>query len=239
MRVKLSSVAASVLAIAVSAVPAAAACKKMGFVVNDYGKDGPTKDAKDLLDKDIAKWAADNGIAKYTVGKKDVKCELFLDVLLFDEHTCTASANVCWNEGPGAASPDKVTKEGAAAPAAKAAETPAAAAKEKAAAKAPEKSAPAPVETGAIEGAKKPAAAAKQEAPPAAAKGGDSDAAERAAAAAERAAAAAERAAAAAEKAAGGAQAVKAETTEAAEVPAEAGDLSRQIAPVGGDAPKD
>lgn len=79
-----------------AALPAAAKCKNMGFLVNDYGKEGPTRDAKRLLDKHIAKWAKENGISKYTVGKKTVKCELFLDFGFFDEHTCTARANVCW-----------------------------------------------------------------------------------------------------------------------------------------------
>ena len=36
------------------------------------------------------------GITKYTAGKKDVTCELFLDFGVFDEHTCTAHASVCW-----------------------------------------------------------------------------------------------------------------------------------------------
>lgn len=80
------------------AAPAHAKCTRLGFSVNDYGKDGPTKDAKDLLDKHVAKWTADNGIAKYTTGKKDVKCDLFLDFIVFDEHTCRAEATVCWNE---------------------------------------------------------------------------------------------------------------------------------------------
>ncbi len=73
-----------------------AKCTKLGFSVNDYGKDGPTKDAKALLDKYIAKWAADRGIKKYTTGKKNVNCELFLDFGFFDEHTCKATATVCW-----------------------------------------------------------------------------------------------------------------------------------------------
>lgn len=186
MRAKTLIVASlATLMLSAGAFPAAAACKKMGFTVNDYGKDGPTKDAKELLDKEIAKWAADNGIAKYTVGKKDVKCELFLDVILFDEHTCTASASVCWGEGAaGGADATKPKVEEAA----------------------PKKQPKAPVETGAIESeaatepANKPAdtkPAAKIETSPA-----TPDAAERAAAAAERAAAAAERAATAAEKAA-------------------------------------
>lgn len=76
--------------------PADAACKKMGFLVNDYGKDGPTKDAQMLLDKHIAAWADEQGIEEYSVGKKSVKCELFLDFIVFDEHTCTATATVCW-----------------------------------------------------------------------------------------------------------------------------------------------
>ncbi|WP_296202374.1 hypothetical protein, partial [uncultured Hyphomicrobium sp.] len=76
--------------------PAIAGCKRMGFTVNDYGKDGPTRDAKDLLDKHIATWAAEQGIEKYTVGKKDVDCELYLNLIVVDEHTCTANATVCW-----------------------------------------------------------------------------------------------------------------------------------------------
>ena len=87
--------AASVLAAGVS--PASAACKKFGFEVNDYGKDGPTKDAKYLLDKYIADWAKEKGIKKYTVGKKDVTCSLFLDLIVFDEHTCKATATACWD----------------------------------------------------------------------------------------------------------------------------------------------
>ena len=81
------------------AAPASAACTRLGFSVNDYGKDGPTRDAKQLLDKYIAKWTADRGITKYTTGKKDVTCELFLNFILFDEHTCKAEASVCW-DGP-------------------------------------------------------------------------------------------------------------------------------------------
>lgn len=102
MRAKPSLAFASVLISAVAAlsVPADAACKKFGFTVNDYGKEGPTNDAKNLLDKHIAEWAAQNGVTDYQTGKKNVSCELFLDVVLFDEHTCTASATVCW--GPDA-----------------------------------------------------------------------------------------------------------------------------------------
>jgi hypothetical protein len=75
-------------------------CVTLGFEVNDYGKDGPTKDAKSLLDAFVVKWAAANAIKTYKVGEKSVNCELFLDFGVFDEHTCTASANVCWQGGP-------------------------------------------------------------------------------------------------------------------------------------------
>ncbi len=214
-------IAASVFALSLlaGATSASAACKTMGFTVNDYGKDGPTKDAKDLLDKEIAKWAADNGVEKYTVGKKTVKCELFLDVILFDEHTCTASASVCWGEG--ASAPPKTAKEGSA---------------KKSSTKAADTEEKPPVETGAItqESKPEPAAEAKTEAPAAAAPEVEApplapaatqqnDAAERAAAAAERAAAAAERAAAAAEKAAAGNREEKSASSET--------DAARQIAP--------
>lgn len=88
--------AAALTGALVAAHPAFAGCKRMGFTVNDYGKEGPTRDSKNLLDKHIATWAAEQGIEKYSVGKKDVSCELFLNLILFDEHTCTATATVCW-----------------------------------------------------------------------------------------------------------------------------------------------
>lgn len=209
MSVRSSLIAASIAALAVvaGAAPVMAECKTMGFTVNDYGKDGPTKDAKELLDKEIAKWAADNGVDKYTVGKKTVKCELFLDVILFDEHTCTASASVCWGAGATPAPAKSAKKESSSS---KAASTSTAEKDDKPAAAAADSKPP--VETGAIDKETpvkevqddKPAAPVIIEPKPETAAKPDpaSDPAERAAAAAERAAAAAERAAAAAEKAA-------------------------------------
>ncbi len=91
-----TAIAIAAMAIAAGFAPASAACKKMGFLVNDYGKDGPTKDAQLLLDKHIAAWADEKGINEYSVGKKTVECELFLNFIVFNEHTCTASATVCW-----------------------------------------------------------------------------------------------------------------------------------------------
>jgi hypothetical protein len=75
-------------------------CVTLGFEVNDYGKEGPTKDAKALLDTYVVKWAAANNIKKYKMGEKTVDCQLFLDFGVFDEHTCTASADVCWQGEP-------------------------------------------------------------------------------------------------------------------------------------------
>jgi hypothetical protein len=89
--------AAAILAVAgFGAGSAEARCTRLAFSVNDYGKDGPTKDAQALLDKYIADWAKTKGIASYTAGKKDVSCELFLNLIVVDEHTCKASALVCW-----------------------------------------------------------------------------------------------------------------------------------------------
>ncbi len=70
---------AAALAVALMAAPASAACRKLAFEVNDYGKDGPTKDALSLLDKHIAATMAKEGIKTYKTGKKSVECKLFLD----------------------------------------------------------------------------------------------------------------------------------------------------------------
>ncbi len=99
-RSRAMKVSAAVLALSfVFTQQASAACTRLAFSVNDYGKDGPTKDAKNLLDKYVAKWAADRKITGYNMGPKDVTCELFLDFIVFDEYTCKAAATVCWN-GP-------------------------------------------------------------------------------------------------------------------------------------------
>jgi hypothetical protein len=86
------------LGVVLAAPSAEAKCTRLAFSVNDYGKDGPTKDAKELLDKYIATHMAERGISNYRTGKKDVTCELFLDLIIFDEYTCRAEANVCWDE---------------------------------------------------------------------------------------------------------------------------------------------
>jgi hypothetical protein len=96
MRAPLFLAAVAMLMGATAPLPADAACKRMGFLVNDYGKDGPTKDAKSLLDKHVSEWASKAGVKDYSVGPKTVSCELFLNFIVFDEHTCTASATVCW-----------------------------------------------------------------------------------------------------------------------------------------------
>ncbi len=95
------TVAAILAAAALGAGPAEARCTRLAFSVNDYGKDGPTRDAQALLDKYVADWAKSKGIKTYTAGKKDVSCELFLNFVVFDEHTCKATALVCWPDGAG------------------------------------------------------------------------------------------------------------------------------------------
>jgi hypothetical protein len=85
--------AAAMLPSAVSAKPE---CTKLAASVNDYGKDGPTRDAKTLLDRYIGRWAQEKGIKTFKIGKKDVTCELFLNAIVFDEYTCQATAEVCW-----------------------------------------------------------------------------------------------------------------------------------------------
>jgi hypothetical protein len=92
--------AATVVALAVGTAAADARCTRLAFSVNDYGKEGPTRDALRLLDGHIAKWAAENGIKGYRVGKKTVSCELYIDLIIFDEYTCKAEAPVCWDGGP-------------------------------------------------------------------------------------------------------------------------------------------
>jgi hypothetical protein len=120
----LAASACAVMACAVT-TPAAAKCQRLAYSVNDYGKEGPTNDAKKLLDKYIADWTKGQGIASYTVGKKDVKCDLFLNFIVFDEHTCQASALVCWGDGAGAPqSPAAIPPPAARPPAAKKAQVP-------------------------------------------------------------------------------------------------------------------
>lgn len=121
MRTSMQKATAAALALFVAgiATPASAVCTRLGFTVNDYGKDGPTRDAKNLLDKYIAKWATEKGIKGYKTGPKSVKCELFLDFGVFDEHTCRAEASVCW-DGPAvpgmpSAKPQAANSDGAAA----------------------------------------------------------------------------------------------------------------------------
>lgn len=90
--------AAAGVALVLAASPAMAECDVLAFEVNDYGKEGPTRDALALLDKHIATTMAKRNVKDYRVGEKAVKCELFLDFIVFDEHTCTAHANVCWGK---------------------------------------------------------------------------------------------------------------------------------------------
>jgi hypothetical protein len=78
----------------------ASECARMGFSVNDYGKEGPARDAQALLDKHIKSEMDKKGVKGYRTGPKSVKCDMFLDFGVFDEYTCVASAEVCWGDGP-------------------------------------------------------------------------------------------------------------------------------------------
>jgi hypothetical protein len=95
-----AAVATAAAFVSAISLPARAECKRYGFTVNDYGKDGPTRDAKSLLDKLIATKMTEKGVKDFHTGKKSVSCELFLNFIVFDEHTCTAEATVCWGGTP-------------------------------------------------------------------------------------------------------------------------------------------
>ena len=159
-RVLAAAAAALTISSAVANI-ASAACTRLAFTVNDYGKVGPTNDAKNLLDKYIAKWTADRKISGYNTGPKAVSCELFLDVIVFDEYTCKAEATVCWN-GP---LPAGHQVEASTTPSVNQAATKAAPARAPAAAKAAADGA-APIATGSVKAA--PAAAAAPSIPAAA-----------------------------------------------------------------------
>ncbi|GJM02240.1 MAG: hypothetical protein DHS20C08_07410 [Rhodomicrobium sp.] len=91
------ALAATIMAVTlITATPAEARCKKFGFTVNDYGKTGPTNEAKRLLDVFIKEWMGKNGVKNWSTRPKTVKCELFIDVGLFDEYTCRADTTACW-----------------------------------------------------------------------------------------------------------------------------------------------
>jgi len=92
---KLTRKAAAADASAASPV-AGATCRSRSASVNDFGKDGPTADAKRLLDKDIADWSKANGYKNVKVGGKSVSCVQYLNLIVVDEWTCTATAKVCW-----------------------------------------------------------------------------------------------------------------------------------------------
>lgn len=85
-------------------------CVLKSYSVNDYGRIGPTRDALALLDKYVQEWADKEGIEHYAMGKKTVDCKLFLDVIVFDEYTCTAVAKVCWNARRGAGRRDRMVR---------------------------------------------------------------------------------------------------------------------------------
>jgi hypothetical protein len=95
----------SLAALIAAPMPAASArqCQPLASSVNDYGKEGPARDAQTRLDAYAKRWAADHGVKTYTLGKKAVTCKLFLDFGFFNEYTCEAQADICWGGGTSAA----------------------------------------------------------------------------------------------------------------------------------------
>ena len=76
--------------------PKARTCHRFAHSTNDYGKIGPTSEAKRLVEVAAKSWAASNKVKKFSMGAKSVKCVLFLDFGLFDEYTCTAEMSICY-----------------------------------------------------------------------------------------------------------------------------------------------
>ncbi len=66
---------ACIAALCVATTASDARCARLGHLIHNYGKHGPTKDARDMFEKYAANWAAENGITKYSIGTKDVKYE--------------------------------------------------------------------------------------------------------------------------------------------------------------------
>lgn len=71
-------------------------CHRFAHSTNDYGKIGPTSEAKRLVEVAAENWAAAHKVKRFSLGAKSVKCVLFLDFGLFDEYTCTAEMSICY-----------------------------------------------------------------------------------------------------------------------------------------------
>ncbi|MGI9385031.1 MAG: hypothetical protein ACR2PO_17910 [Methyloligellaceae bacterium] len=85
------------LAVVLTAQPAEAACRTLGFSVNDFGKDVPTRDSRSFLQDYIKRWTKEQGIGRYRVGKTTTTCKFYLKLpILGEEYTCKSQARVCW-----------------------------------------------------------------------------------------------------------------------------------------------
>ena len=73
-----------------------AKCERHAFEVNDYGKEGPIRMARENLYKFVEKLKKEKGLKKVRVKESEPKCRLFLDFIVFDEHTCRIEANICY-----------------------------------------------------------------------------------------------------------------------------------------------
>lgn len=92
-----AALACAGLATVPTADPAAAACRTLGFSVNDFGKEVPTRDSRSLLQDYVKRWTKEQGIRRYRVGKTTTTCKLYLKLpILGEEYTCKSQARVCW-----------------------------------------------------------------------------------------------------------------------------------------------
>ncbi len=99
MTIKNLFILGSALIIAGSIVttPAAArTCEWHAFEVNDYGKEGPIRMARENLYKWVDNLKKEKRIKNVSVSERKPKCRLFLDFGIFDEHTCRIEAKICW-----------------------------------------------------------------------------------------------------------------------------------------------
>ena len=71
-------------------------CETHIFEVNDYGKVGPIKFARENLQKYVDQVKKQRNLRQVKVVEGEPKCWKFLDFGFFDEWTCSVKAAICW-----------------------------------------------------------------------------------------------------------------------------------------------
>lgn len=79
-----------------TSTPAEAVCQRHAFIVNDFGKEGPIRMARENLYKFVEKLKKEKNIKHIRVKESKPSCFVYLDVGLFNEHTCRIEASMCW-----------------------------------------------------------------------------------------------------------------------------------------------